>query len=636
MRLTRVEITGYRRLANASTNIHGRITAFVGSNEAGKTSLFDALSWLSDGGPLPVVTQSRGRPPAPTQQIVRAYFSLAPEDVATLEGLSLAEVPRTLVAFRTTEGALDHELIPEPRRNSAPFNEADRRLVSMAKRFEGKLPSGADDEPGPKEWAAHLHDALAEPDSDWDKTWLDAARSLEEWLREVPPGRARNPRDARLADSLAVVSGLVTQPHPRGEAIARLASRVPDFVAFREGNRVLETVHEMSAEQVRKNPPHALRDLLRIAGVSLEELWLHTASGDTSSRESLLEEGNERLLEFFSQSWNQSNLTVRLNTNSSQLEVLVKELRASGPVTHVGERSDGLRIFIALAAFLASGGWRVPPVLLIDEAETHLHFDAQADLVGVLLKSIDAEQVLYSTHSPGCLPSDLGTSIRLVTKDPANPSFSIIKSDFWAGQEPGYAPLLFAMGAGAAAFSACRRAVVGEGPTEMILLPELLRVANRLDDLDYQVAPGLSNVRRFGLDVEEIAAKVVYLADGDKGGDELVSRLVRDGVAPERVFQLPKGCAVEDLVNLEDYTRVVNRLLEEMGQDARLSTSDLRSGLTAAKSLERWNATNGVRLPGKPEIAYALLRDARLRLTEAGRAALRQLHRDFTRSFELS
>lgn len=101
---------------------------------------------------------------------------------------------------------------------------------------------------------------------------------------------------------------------------------------------------------------------------------------------------------------------------------------------------------LAPSAFLASGGWQVPPVLLIDEAETHLHFDAQADLVSVLLKSVDAEQVLYSTHSPGCLPSDLGTGIRLVTRDPEDAA-SLIKSDFWAGQEPGFAPLLFAMGA---------------------------------------------------------------------------------------------------------------------------------------------------------------------------------------------
>jgi len=223
-----------------------------------------------------------------------------------------------------------------------------------------------------------------------------------------------------------------------------------------------------------------------------------------------------------------------------------------------------------------------------------------------------------------------------VTRDPDDAAASVIKSNFWAGQAPGFAPLLFAMGAGAAAFSACRRAVVSEGPTEMILLPELLRAANGLDDLEYQVAPGLSNVRGFGLKVEEIAAKVVYLADGDSGGDDLSARLLRQGVAPARVFQLPPGCALEDLIELEDYISAVNGLLAEMGQSARISASDLRDGQTVAKSLEVWAKHAGARLPGKTEIAYALLRGRNLRLRPAARTALRRLHRDFLRAFAAS
>lgn len=634
MRLTRVEIAGYRRLVKASTNIDGRITAFVGSNEAGKTSIFSALVWLSNGGPLEVVAQSRGKRPAPGQQVVRAYFALAPDDLATVTDLELEEEPRSIVRFRTTEGTLGHEVQPIPRRPTKPFDDAAKRLARAAHRFEGKLGNESEDDDGPEQWFAHVRDALAEPDSDWGQEWIDAATDLEAWLREVAPGRAKKPRDAGLADALSQVRDLVMHPHPRGETVARLSARVPDFVVFSEENRTLETVHEMSLDQLRQDPPPALRDLLRIAGVTLAELWQHTANGDTSSRESLLEVGNARLLEFFGQAWNQSNVSVRLNTNSSRLELLVKELRQSGPVTQVSERSDGLRIFIALAAFLASGGWKVPPVLLIDEAETHLHFDAQADLVGVLFKSIDAEQILYTTHSPGCLPSDLGTGIRLVTRDPEDAGASVIKSNFWAGQEPGFAPLLFAMGAGAAAFSVCRRAVVCEGPTEMILLPQLLRTANRLDDLDYQIAPGLSNVRGFGLDVEEIAAKVVYLADGDSGGDELAARLLREGVAQERVFQLPSGCALEDLIRVEDYVNAINGLLTEMGQPLRVSASDLQGELTIAKSLEVWAKHVGARLPGKPEIAYALLRGPTLRLTPSARTALQRLHRQFLRAFE--
>ena len=92
------------------------------------------------------------------------------------------------------------------------------------------------------------------------------------------------------------------------------------------------------------------------------------------------------------------------------------------------------------------------------------------------------------------------------------------------------------------------------------------------------IAPGLSNVRGFGLEVEEIAAKVVYLADGDSGGDELVARLLREGVAPARVFQLPHGCALEDLIELEDYISAVNGLLASVFHEGPPSAALSLSG----------------------------------------------------------
>ena len=265
----------------------------------------------------------------------------------------------------------------------------------------------------------------------------------------------------------------MTTQHPADVAANRLLRRVPDFVLFQEENRVLESVHDVINE-----PPPALRDLLMVADVDIDQLYTHITNGDISRRETLLEDGNKRLLKFFSQNWNQSDITVRLNVTGRRLEVLIQELRDMGDVTTFAERSDGLRTFVALAAFLASGRHRVPPILLLDEAETHLHYNAQADLVGVLLKSIDATQVFYTTHSPGCLPSDLGTGIRLIARDSAHGDASIIKSNFWQDEEPGFAPLLFAMGAGAAAFSMCRKAVLAEGPSDMILLPTLIRLAS--------------------------------------------------------------------------------------------------------------------------------------------------------------
>lgn len=77
---------------------------------------------------------------------------------------------------------------------------------------------------------------------------------------------------------------------------------------------------------------------------------------------------------------------------------------------------------------------------------------------------------------------------------------------------------MLAMGAGAAAFSAARKVVLAEGATEMLLLPSLVKKAVGLDDLDYQVAPGLSEVPvTMYPELDLVGARVAFLVDGDAG-----------------------------------------------------------------------------------------------------------------------
>ncbi|USQ77802.1 ATP-dependent nuclease [Ornithinimicrobium cryptoxanthini] len=424
---------------------------------------------------------------------------------------------------------------------------------------------------------------------------------------------------------------LVTDAHPSEGVWNAIANRIPDFVLFEDEDRALETSYNLQPENRAISP--AVERLLTLAGIDLDEMWSHIQTSDSTKRETALERGNDRLRELFDHAWNQSKVTVRFNVNGTLLEVLLKELHGNGDVTNIAERSDGLKTFVALVAFLASGGHTVPPVLLIDEAETHLHYDAQADLVSVLLKSVDAAQVFYTTHSPGCLPSDLGTGIRVLARDPEYADASVIKSNFWEGEGPGFSPLLFAMGAGAAAFSMCRSAVLAEGASDMVLLPTLVRKATRLDDLDYQVAPGLANAHGSGIRVEEVAAKVVYLTDGDKGGNEHNAALKAVGVDGSRIFSLPTAHAVEDLINRDDYITVLNKFLDTMGQAKRFTATDVPDGVPVAKALTDWAKRKRVRTPSKVEMAYALIR-ADVRLTQSGQRALVGLHDKFTDAFK--
>lgn len=644
MKCYKIRFDGYKRLADTECNVDGRIIAFVGPNEVGKTSVLSGLEWLTRPGshPLPFTLENRTRGRGDDERVIEANYFLDDDDRAVLTDLGLAEPPTEFRLLRRKDGGWTRGLTPYPKRDPRPFDEALRSLRAVGKRLAHQLDSGPpvpseDDEDGetslaPKDWHLTMLDVLQRPDDVWEATQIEHARLLVDWLRETAPtSRSGNARDDKAAGLLEASLAIGSTEHPVNAAHNAIHERVPRFVLFSDQDRELTMTHELADEGLRASPPGALRNLLQVADIDLSELWEYIEKGADTRRETLMRKGNARLRALFSQAWNQEAITVHLNLTGTLLQVMIDELNEDGSRTSVEERSDGLQTFIALVAFLAKQNLAVPPILLVDEAETHLHLDAQADLVDVLLQNLDATQVFYTTHSPGCLPRDLGTSVRLVKRDPSVADASLLKADFWTNEEPGFSPLLFAMGASAAAFSVCRRAVLAEGAADMILLPSMIRKATGLDDVGYQVAPGLSNAHAFGMDVEAVAARVVYLTDGDKGGQVLKDQLLASGVPDDRVFSMPKDGATEDLLDTDYYLRTVNRLMPSGADAPQFKRSDIKAGTPVGKSLAAWGKRTGNRVPGKVAVAAAIAGDREnLVLANGAADVLSTLHSEFS------
>ena len=125
----------------------------------------------------------------------------------------------------------------------------------------------------------------------------------------------------------------------------------------------------------------------------------------------------------------------------------------------------------------------------------------------------------------------------------------------------------------------------------MILLPTLIRKATGLDDLPYQLAPGLANARGHDMDVEEVAARVIYLIDGDKPGSDYLSDLRASNVPESRLKSLPPGTSVEDLLDRDFLISVINSLLPEGAP--RPTPRTFRATWTAVKSITKWLRTRG-------------------------------------------
>lgn len=415
-----------------------------------------------------------------------------------------------------------------------------------------------------------------------------------------------DPRWEKHESRFQVVRKWVGAPDP-GEAILdALWSVTPDFAFFEASDRDLSAAYPLSDELISK-PPSALTNLCGLAGLDLNSLLVAQQTGNKAEIAKLLIRANKRLESRFHATWGQAKLSVHLSLDAGELRLLIHE--SDDEVTEFNERSAGLRAFIALIAFVESGSFEPPPVLLIDEAEQHLHIDAQAELVAMLEAQQYASKVVYTTHSPACLPTDLGSRVRVVEPLRKNSPGSAVRNHFWVQGVPGFSPLMMAMGASAAAFTPSRVAVIAEGATEMILLPRLLREAARVEALSYQIAPGLSEapVRIYPeLDLE--AARVLFLVDADSAGRSMAAALEKAGVDRQLIVESP-AARLELLIEPARYLHAANEELRACNPEADAQIVRI-SGADPYGAVKRFCGERSLLVPSKIAIVSRLADDA--------------------------
>jgi predicted ATPase len=631
VRLVKVRINGYKRLFDTTCNLDSKLVAILGPNEAGKSSLLEALAWLTTGGALGPTRRTHNAGISDATAVVETHWMLDAADRDAVGDLAIDQTPTRVILGRRADGTEVFTVEPPVRRDPAPFHAAQQRVASFAATtVASTLPRGEDDGAGDR--LDRVRRLIADSEHHWqdhERAWLTGLIEDLEALTGRGATRAR-----RAVEALQAVLAVLQGAEASQEARERLESRVPSFLSLSDDDRLLQSAYDLNDPAVVTQPSKALRNLTQVAELDLNELLGAIHAGNQTAVHTMCRRANERLERLFLGAWRQSELTVIVTTDGTILRLLLSERWPNGQDTDISERSDGLKAFVALVCFLALQHHRDRVVILIDEAEAHLHYDGQADLINVLLQQTQAQQVIYTTHSPGCLPPDIGTGVRFISPDPASPGISSLHNNFWTRGIPGYSPLLIAMGASAAAFASPRRAVLAEGASDMILLPTLIRHATNTAELDYQVAPGLSNANaeQFG-DLDLVAARVVYLVDGDEQGRRLTQRLTAAGVPRHRILSYPKGMAMEDTLNPACYRGAVNTLLREANPSAsQMTESDLQPNQTRARSVEQWGRLRSVHPPSKVAIASYLLQHAdQISLSRKGIKALQSINTNITK-----
>ncbi len=592
-----LELRNVGRFESASLNADARVIALLGANEAGKTTTLRALRELNHDEPITDRLSTRGASPS-TEPPIEAWFLL---DKNERERLT-ADVPeardsRWYVLKKAQDGSRNHHLVPLPKRDlsrrSGVAKDIDRLL--------GMKWTGGEEQKGLHEELGTAGGILGSGDRSLDNEQIDQLSSVLDALQKDDE-RAPKHREV-LVNRLSSLLEYERADHPASHAVEIAGGWQPSLLMFESQERSLDSEYDLTA--IADDPPAALKNLASVSGLSLPQLRDASTSGRPEVVEDLLARANVALADVFRDAWGQSRVEVRFATDAALLHVLVRA--DEGALQRIAERSDGLRIFVALVAFLVAHRAE-RPILLIDEAEQHLHWDAQADLVGMLHRQERAAQVIYTTHSPGCLPQDLGTGVRLVSAVAGHPDRSSVVNSLWTAGH-GFVPLLLGIGASTAAITPARRALIAEGATEFLLLPALLRESIDADYLEFQVVPGLAEAGDMELaNLDLAAARVAYFTDGDEGGKQLRRQLRSQGVPPERIVSLPTGLVIEDLVDPGALQAGIEEELRRSGKDtAPMFAAPSLPKRGRAGWIDEQLASVGLKAPSKPAVAARVL-----------------------------
>jgi len=601
MELFSVSLQAFRRFSDKTTlRTNGKLLALVGPNEAGKSSILAALESLNDEQPLAAEDVARGKTQGDVE-IVASFLLDADELTA-----ARLPTPTWLQVHKSFDGDLAYSFRPKAPERDVSHREA--LIAATADMLANQKVREALDAIDPDigetldRVGCRLHDAGPNANSKLLGE-VAAAAALFDSMGDI--GSHKLVKTA--ARRWAAAETLEQAPNPQRHAINTLHLRTPKFLLFDEEARRLESNYVVA--NVASEMPAPLEALLLAARLDIRDVVAAANAGDNPELTTLEKKANKALEANFKEAWRQSGISVALRLSPTHVEVQV--VNEDERHTRLAERSDGLRQFVALHAF-ASQAHADRPVLLIDEAEQRLHYDAQADLVQMLIRQEVAAKVIYTTHSAGCLPEDLGHGVRLVQPHPTEKAWSRIVNKFWANPSGGLSPLLFGLGATTLAFFPTRRAVCVEGPGDMLLYPTMFREALGAPALGFQFVPGLSSAAKALTPIIPAqAANVAFLVDGDAGGRKIAADLDAGGVPKTRIVVLEgagrNAIEIEDFVDpallLEAANALIARHCTGIGPIARTDLPSKRrmEGLEAA-----FQAATG-RPVDKVELAYEIL-----------------------------
>lgn len=400
-----------------------------------------------------------------------------------------------------------------------------------------------------------------------------------------------------------------------------LKNSLPKFLYFDdykilEGKINLESLNQRNANNQLTDADETALGLFDLAGTDITELM--SDEGYENSKAKLEAIGltiTQQIFDYWKQN---TDLSVEFDiktdpkdiapfNSGKNLYIRIKNHR-HGVTVPFDQRSKGFIWFFSFMVWFSSVENRATLILLLDEPGLNLHALAQEDFLSYIGTLSKQHQIIYSTHSPFMVNSEMLDNVRVVEDRPKEGTK--ITEELEGSSEDSLFPLQAALGYSIAQnLFISKQNILIEGPADLILLQHMssLIEANGKNGLAGKVlvpVGGLDKLATFVALLGSNKLDIVVLHGRASTPHQKLDDLVRHKLIEKKrvldfsMFRTPEDqeTDIEDLFPVDLYIKAFNTAYKKELNGIALSKKDLKQHPRIIEQINQFLKTKDITL----------------------------------------
>lgn len=453
MKLIKFRVTEFRSVDDSDWVEVDKVTAFIGTNESGKTNLLLPLWKLkpAKNGEINLMADSprkrfsaiRSMDDTTKPVFIQAHFELSDSlanQIATMTGGSLEEVRIACVQRTLAPNSSPTVFFPNASSESYASNDEIVKVLTIGQADITSMTVATSEETFKEDVLAAIKAALTNANIVPENITSIKIKEIIAALAVVDTENNTKrftiaPRYGQIIVDLSQILGVVLKPSLSTSMEARdlVWDNVPSFVYYSNyGNldseiylpHVIQNMTRTSVgskEEAKTRTLKVLFEFVKLEPVEILELGREfpVAQGQPSEeqvkviaekkkeRDILLQSAGTELTRKFRAWWKQGDYRFRFQADGDHFRIWVSDDRRPEDIELEG-RSTGLQWFLSffLIFLVESADSHENAILLLDEPGLSLHPLAQRDLSAFFENLANTNQLLYTTHSPFLVDPD--------------------------------------------------------------------------------------------------------------------------------------------------------------------------------------------------------------------------------------